>query len=290
MTETIAILGGSGVYARHLIPRLVADGQRVRALVRRPEAGEFARACGADVRIADIFDTSAMIASLEGCSIGINLATSLPGPSGRGDFDANDRLRAEGTANWVAACATAGVSRVIQQSIGMICASGGDAWTDEGHTFAATADTVAGRALLAAQAMEAAVTASTLDWIILRGGLFYGPGTGFDDGWLGRATAGKLRTPGDGSDYVSLNHIADMAAATALAVARWPSRENLIVCDDAPVTWSDLFAHVAAIAGGPPPQTGGAPGFPSFRLRNTRAKEILGWRPFYRDFQLGLAR
>jgi len=290
MAETIAILGGNGVYARHLIPRLVAEGHAVIALVRRPEAAVFAHACGAAVRVADIFDPAAMTTALQGCSIGINLATSLPGPSGRGDFDANDRVRAEGVANWIAACRAAGVTRVIQQSIGMICASGDDRWTDEHHLFPATPETVSGRAFLATQAMEAAITASPLDWIILRGGLFYGPGTGFDDGWVGRAAAGKLKTPGTGEDYVSLVHIADMASASLAAVNHWPSRETLIVCDDAPATWRDVFSHVAAIANGPPPQPGGPPGFPSFRLRNARAKDVLGWRPFHRNYRAGLAR
>jgi nucleoside-diphosphate-sugar epimerase len=290
MGEPIAILGGNGALARHLIPRLVAKGHRVVALVRRPEAAILAEAYGAEARLADIFDIDAMTRGLEGCAIGVNLATSLPGPSGRGDFDANDRVRAEGVINWIAACEAAGVSRVIQQSIGMICASGDDRWTDEAHLYPAMPDTVTGRAFLATQAMERAITASALDWIILRGGLFYGPGTGFDDGWIGRAAAGKLRTPGDGADYVSLVHIADMASATLAAVERWPSRETLIVCDDAPAPWRDVFGHVAAIAGGPPPQTGGPPGFPSFRLRNGRAGEMLGWRPFHRDWRSGLAR
>jgi len=290
MTESIAILGGNGVYARHLIPRLVAGGHRVIALVRRPEAAGFAHSCGAEVRIADIFDTASLAAGLAGCSIGINLATSLPGPSGRGDFDANDRVRTEGAANWVTACAASGVSRVLQQSIGMICASGDERWTDESHVFPATPDAVTGRAFLAMQATEQIITVSPLDWIILRGGLFYGPGTGFDDGWIGRAAAGKLRLPGDGSAYVSLCHIEDMAAATVAAIERWSSRETLIVCDDAPATWTDLFGHVASIAGGPAPLPGGLTGFPSFRLRNDRAKEKLGWRPFYRSYHMGLAR
>jgi nucleoside-diphosphate-sugar epimerase len=290
MGESIAVLGGNGVFARHLIPRLVAGGHRVTALVRRPEAAGFARSCGAEVRIADIFDTASLSAGLKDCSIGINLATSLPGPSGRGDLEVNDRIRTEGAANWVAACAAANVSRVIQQSIGMICASGDDRWADESHIFPAAPDTLSGRAFIATQAMEQAITGSPLDWIILRGGLFYGPGTGFDDGWIGRATAGKLRLPGDGGAYVSLCHIEDMAAATLAAVERWPSRETLIVCDDAPSTWRDVFGHVAAIAGGPAPLPGGPPGFPSFRLRNGRAKDRLGWQPFYRDHRMGLAR
>jgi uncharacterized protein YbjT (DUF2867 family) len=81
----IAILGANGVYGRHLTPQLVAAGHKVRALVRRPEAGGIARGCAADVRLADIFDEASMVAAMEGCEIGINLATSLPGPSGRGD-------------------------------------------------------------------------------------------------------------------------------------------------------------------------------------------------------------
>jgi hypothetical protein len=41
------------VYARHLIPRLVAAGT---ACLARPEAATVAAACGAEVHRADIFD------------------------------------------------------------------------------------------------------------------------------------------------------------------------------------------------------------------------------------------
>ena len=53
--QTIGVLGATGVYGRHLIPRLAARGFRVRALVRRPEVAGVARACGAEVP-RDIFD------------------------------------------------------------------------------------------------------------------------------------------------------------------------------------------------------------------------------------------
>ncbi len=290
MTQSIAILGGNGVYARHLIPRLVAAGHAVRALVRRPEAAAVARACGADVRTADIFDEASLVAALDGCALGINLATSLPGPSGRGDFAANDQLRRHGTPTWLSACRRAGVARVLQQSIAMVNAAPGDAWTDEDTGFAGGDDDLAGRAVHAAIAMEDAVRASDLDWLILRGALFYGPGTGFDDDWFARARAGTLRLPGDGSQFVTLVHIADMAAATVAAVARWPSRRALIIADDDPPRWRELFAHVAALAGAEAPQAGGRLGFPSFRVRNRRAREALGWSPLYADHRAGLAR
>jgi len=103
MTAMVGVLGATGVYGRHLIPRLVARGLRVRALVRRPEAAGVARACGAEVKVADIFDGASLRAAVKGCDIGVNLATSLPGPSGRGDFAANDHLRRDGTPVWIEA-------------------------------------------------------------------------------------------------------------------------------------------------------------------------------------------
>jgi len=267
----------------------VQAGYKVRALVRRPEAAGVAIACGADVCIADIFDEASMVEGLEGADIGINLATSLPGPSGRGNYDENDRVRRDGAPIWVNACRKAGVKRVIQQSIAMLNASGSDAWSDEDTTFDAD-DSIAGRAYTASLAMEDAIRASDLDWIILRGALFYGPGTGFDDDWFTRAREGKLRLPGDGSDYVSLLHISDMAAATVAAVEHWPSRQTLIIADDEPAQWRDVFSFIAQSIGAQAPQPGGRAGFPSFRVRNTRAKAALHWAPFYTNYRTGLIR
>jgi nucleoside-diphosphate-sugar epimerase len=290
MPFSIAVLGATGVYARHLIPRLVTRGHRVRALVRRPEAAAIAAACGAELCRADVFDAASLRAGLAGCDVGINLATSLPGPSGRGDFATNDRVRREGTPVWVAACRDAGVPRIVQQSIAMVNAAGADAWGDEDTAYAGPRDDVAGLAAAAALAMEDAVRGSDRDWLILRGGLFYGPGTGFDDDWFARAQAGRLRMPGDGSDYVSLVHIADMAEATVAAVERWPSRRTLIVADDEPAPWRDVFAYVAAVAGAAPPSPGGRQGLPSFRVRNGRARDALAWAPIYATYRAGLAR
>lgn len=289
MAMSVAVLGATGVYGRHLVPRLIARGHRVRALVRRPEAAALAAACGAEVRAADVFDGASLRAGLAGCDVGINLATALPNPSGRGgDYARNDRVRREGTPIWVEACRASGVPRIIQQSIAMVNGTG-DAWADE-DTIVPPTDDVAGHAIAAALAMEETVHGSELDWIVLRGGLFYGPGTGFDDDWFARARAGKLRLPGDGTDYVSLVHIADMTEATLATIAHWPTRRTIIVADDAPARWHDVFGYVAALAGGPPPTPGGFAGLPSFRVRNQRARDLLGWRPVYPDYRSGLAR
>jgi nucleoside-diphosphate-sugar epimerase len=290
MALSIAVLGATGVYGRHLIPRLVARGYRVRALVRRPETAATAAACGAEVRRADIFDAASLHAGLEGCDVGVNLATSLPGPSGTGDYATNDRLRREGTPIWIGACQEAGVPRIVQQSIAMVNAGAGEEWADEDTVFPPGQQDTAALAIAAALAMEDTVRRSGLDWTILRGALFYGPGTGFDDDWFARARAGKLRLPADGQDYVSLVHIADMAEATAAAIGRWPSRQALIVADDEPARWGDVLAYVAASAGAAPPPPGGRLRLPPFRVSNRRAREALSWTPLYANYRIGLAR
>jgi nucleoside-diphosphate-sugar epimerase len=182
------------------------------------------------------------------------------------------------------------VRKLVQQSVAKVNASGGDAWSDEDTVYAPDQESLATRAIAAALAMEDAVRASGLDWLILRGGLFYGPGTGFDDDWFARAKAGTLRLPGDGGDFVSLVHIADMAEATLAALERGPSERALIVADDAPARWRDVLGYVAGACGAAPPQPGGRLGFPSFRVRNARAREALGWAPFYPDHRAGFAR
>jgi nucleoside-diphosphate-sugar epimerase len=285
----VAVLGATGVYGRHLLPRLAAAGYQFRALVRKPEAAGFVAACGAEVAPADIFDEASLRAGLAGCDIAINLATSLPAPGEQGDYAKNDQLRREGTPIFVRACRQAGVSRILQQSIALTHAGGGDAWADE-DTFHPVGEGVAWAAIAAVRAMEAAVVESDLDWLILRGGLFYGPGTGFDDGWFSRASAGKLRLPGEGLEYVTLVHIADMAAATVKVVQKWPSKTVLTVCDNEPVQWRELFGFICTSVGAPAPEAGGPPGFPSFRLKNARAVAALGWQPRYKSYREGLAR
>ncbi len=291
MASTIAVLGATGVYGRHLLPRLLAAGHRVRALVRRPEAATVATACGADVRRADVFDPASLRPGLEGCDVGINLATALPAPGkAGGDYAANDRLRREGTPIWVQACRDAGVPRILQQSIAMVHGTRSDDWSDEDTPYDGDEGNLAADAVAAALAMEDTVRASDRDWAILRGGLFYGPGTGFDDDWFARARAGTLRLPADGNGWVSLVHVADMAAATVAALERWPSRRALIVADDGPSRWRDVLGYVAAAVGAPSPPAGGRAALPSFRVRNLRARDVLPWRPVHPDYRSGLAR
>jgi nucleoside-diphosphate-sugar epimerase len=277
VSQTVAVLGAGGVYGRHLVPRLLARRHRVRALVRRPDAAP----AGSDAHVADIFDGDSLRRAIDGCDVVVNLATAVPRPDRPPDFAMNDRIRRDGTATLVAACRDG--QRLIQQGIAMVHAGGGEAMLDE------QAPMHAGLATASAIDMEATVRGSGLSHLILRGGLFYGPGTGREAQWLAAARAGTLAIPGDGSDFASLIHVADMAEATALAVDAREASGALLVVDDQPVRWRDLFVHVAKLAHAPAPKAGAPVRLPSFRCSNRATRQALGWRPFYADYRAGLA-
>ncbi|MDF1854323.1 NAD(P)-dependent oxidoreductase [Pseudooceanicola sp.] len=285
----IAILGATGVFARHLLPRLAADGHELIAIARDPNRATTAQALGIEQRAGDIFDETSLTEALAGAELCLNLATALPGPSGRGSFEANDQLRRDGVPVLLRGLQNAGVTRLLQQSIALIATSGEDL-NDGTISPVPQGDGLAAKTLRAALAMETAVQAAPLDWTILRGGLFYGPGTGLDDTWFDQAAAGKLLMAGAGADFLSLVHIADMAEATRRAVSRSNPGQILAISDDEPVRWRDIFGHIATLSGGPAPIQGGPPRFASFRVSNARARDLLDWQPHYPSYRQGLAR
>jgi nucleoside-diphosphate-sugar epimerase len=279
----IAIIGATGVLARHLIPRLVERGHGVRGTARNEVGEALVAALGAEPVRADILDRASLDAAVAGCEAALHLATSIPTAWGTGDWALNDRIRIEGTRNLLDACGQAGVARYLQQSIAMIHTA-----SDERPQTEDDPAPGSGRGTSVLEA-EAQTRASALDWRILRGGSFYGPGTGNGAEWLEAARKPGYAMPGDGSGFISLIHVADMAEAVAAAVETGRGRGVWNVVDDEPVRYRELTTYVARLAGGPPPETGGPVRLASFRVSNAKLKSELGWRPRYASYRSGLA-
>ncbi len=277
----VAVIGATGALGRHLVPRLVERGHQVRATYRR--GGEaLCRSLGAEPARADVLEPASLKPVVDGCDAAVHIATSIPRPGGSGDWGTNDRIRREGTANLVAACRAAGVARYLQQSIAMLHAADDRALRTEDSAI------VAYDRIRSAVEMEETVTGSTLDWRIVRGAAFYGPLSGREEQWRAALAAGALKLPADGDDYISLIHVADMAAALVVALESAETRQAYIAADDCPVTYKELFTFLAGLLGATPPAGGGPRLLPSFRVANTKLK-TLGWRPFYPTFRSGFA-
>lgn len=278
----VAVIGATGMLGRHLIPRLIERGHRVSAIARDAAKRASLERLGIAVHLGDILDPTSLGPALVDADIAFHVATVIPPMGISADWSLNDRVRREGTENLIAACRDAGVRRYVQQSIAHLVAAGSDRLLDENAPLHPTAVTQS------AADMEDYVRRSGLDWIIVRDGMFYGPGTGREGQWRAAARAGTLQLPGDGRAHISLVHVADMAAACVLAAERAAPGAVLAAVDDAPVTYAELFGHIAALESGPPPQPGGPP-ITGCRVGNARIKAALGWTPFYPTYRSGLA-
>lgn len=278
----VLVVGATGVLGRQVVPRLVERGHAVRAVVRRVEQGSVLEAAGAEVVQGDILDRAGMTDAAVGCEGVMHLATAIPrGPGG--DWSRNDRIRREGTANLLAAAAAHGVRRYLQQSIVMLYGDTGSRLVDE------TTPLQAIPVIQSAADMETLVRESSSAWCILRGALFYGAGAGLEEGWREAARRGELILPDDGSDYISLIHVVDMARAVIAALESAPAGSIYNVVDDEPPTYAELYAYVAAQEGAAPPAAGGPRVRQSFACSNAKIKRELGWQPAYPTYRSGLA-
>ncbi len=278
----VVVIGATGVLGRNVLPRLVERGHAVRAVVRRPEQVSMLERLGTEVALGDILDPGSLERAVAGCDAALHLATAVPRPGAALEWEMNDRIRREGTRRLLAAALCGGARRYVQQSIALVYGEQGACIADEATPLAP------GPVAQSAADMEGLVQASALDWRILRGGIFYGPGTGRDESWRAAARTGTLRVPGDGTGLISLIHVADMARAVVLALDEGPSHGLYNVVDDEPVTWRALYGHVAARENRPAPASGGAVMLPSLGCANARLKADLGWQPAYPTYRSGL--
>jgi nucleoside-diphosphate-sugar epimerase len=185
VTRCIFLAGASGAIGRRLAPLLVAQGWRVVGATRSKDKAQLLRDMGVEPVVVDAFDGEALrgIVADHRPEIVIHQLTDLPFALDASKMTEalvrNARLRDEGTRNLVAAAVGAGARRLIVQSISFIYADGplphreDDPLLPETHPV--YGGTVTGVMSLERQALEA-----PLEGIVLRYGLFYGPGTGFD--------------------------------------------------------------------------------------------------------------
>ncbi len=279
----VCVVGATGVLGRALVPMLLQQGHQVRALARFRKATKDSFPPGAECRFFDLLSPSAgndLVPLLEGCDAVVHAATQIPSDfTAPGAWDANNRLRIEGTQVLVRASHVAGVRVYIQQSIEMAYPDLGDQWIDESTPLATSGPSA--RSATAVISMENTVRQIPVDsmrWCILRGGVFVGRGT-FQDDTIKRLKAGREVVEGDGRSFISPIHVDDMASAIAAALERGPQGAIFHINAD-PVRMGDYKDALASALGVENPKRDlSQPNPPSYRCRNDLAKRLLSWHP-----------
>ena len=185
MTKRIFLAGASGAIGRRLAPLLLANGWLVFGTTRTEDKAVSLRQMGIEAIVVDAFDGAALsrVVSEARPEVVIHQLTDLPYALEAGEMTAalvrNARLRDEGTRNLVAAAVNAGARRLIAQSISFIYADGPSPKVEAAPLLPVT-HPVYGETVQAVMSLERQVLEAPLDGIVLRYGLFYGPGTGFE--------------------------------------------------------------------------------------------------------------
>ncbi len=159
----ICVLGGTGFVGRALVERLVADGHDV-TVISRNSARHLDRALPPNAAIRDCneYDPATLARAIGGSDAVINLVGILNESGGFGRNDSGrgfQRAHVELTRSVIAACAAAGVSRLLQMSAL-------NAGRGRSHYLRTRGEA------------EDLVKASSLDWTIFQPSVIFGKGDG----------------------------------------------------------------------------------------------------------------
>lgn len=176
--DTIAIVGGHGQVARHLLVELRRTEHTPVALVRREEYREELERRGARMRLLDIerADVDAFAAAFEGCGAVVFAAGGGPD----GDVQRKRTVDLEGSLKSIEGARRAGIDRFVQVSAIGVDAPLPD---DTGEVWRAYVE--------AKRDADAALRESGLAWTIMR------PGRLTDDPATGRVALGVDLEPGE---------------------------------------------------------------------------------------------
>ena len=294
---TILLGGATGAIGRPLVRRLVAAGHEVVGLTRREERAREIDRAGARGVVCDVIDRKALLAVAEQLrpDVVCDQTTALPQR-----YDARKMwkfyegmvdLRLRGTPNLIEA-AQANDARFVFQSIAFEYAPTGNGrlCTEDDPPYEEGAPFPWDLALPAIVSLERRVV--DIGGLVLRYGMFYGPGTHFDEGGQINDDVRKRRFPivGGGTGVFSFIHVDDAAAATVIALERGATG-ILNIVDDQPMPMRDWLPHYATAIGAKRPFR--MPAWPVRRMAplaahwattmpgasNERARRELGWAP-----------
>lgn len=248
------VTGATGYLGAELVRELRRRDREVRALVRSPGAAARLDGTGAETVEGDVLDPPSLERALDGVARVFHMA----GVVGHRAAD-EPKLRAvnvDGAKNVLAACATAGVERVVfTSSVAAVGPAGGPghprdegAWLIDGDD--GRADFRYGRTKAAGEQAALEAAANGLDVVITNPGFVIGPGDvhrvsswpveEYLRGWL------RFTVPG-GLSYVDAR---DIVTGHLQAEERGRSGERYILTnDDGNLSHRDFFARVGHVTG-----------------------------------------
>lgn len=246
----VLVTGASGMLGGQVARALVARGDEVTVLQRRPSALEGVREQRGDLR-----DDTAVAGAVRGQDAVVHLAAKVNVVGPWAEYQA---INVEGTRSVVQACRRHGVGRLVHISSPSV-AHAGHALVGVGAEPADPARARGPYARSKAMAEQVALTAAEpgrLAVAVLRPHLVWGPGdTQLVARIVERARRGRLPLLGAGAAMMDTTYVDNAvdAVVAALARAEVASGEPLVVSNGEPRTISEIMGGFCDAAGVPRP-------------------------------------
>jgi nucleoside-diphosphate-sugar epimerase len=226
------VLGARGFIGGRTVAQLRARGFSVRAVAR--SLGGLER--DPDAKVADALDVGALTAAFRGCDVIVHAVYTEPGTAG-----------AEMAATYLASRA-AGVRRIVHLSTASVHGQAPPPSTDERSPLRLWQEYAYNNAKVRAErALRRARTRGSVEIVMLRPGIVFGPRsewiTGFADALLG----GRAALVDRGRGICNSIYVDNLVHAIELA-ARQPGvdGEAFLVGDAERVTWADFYGPIAS--------------------------------------------
>jgi dihydroflavonol-4-reductase len=276
--KPILITGGTGKVGSRLIPRVLAQGEPVRALVRDPEseAALRLRTAGAELVVGDLttLDAAGFKDAVDGTAAVIHLAATFreaPTP------ERATAVNTDGSTALAEAALDAGVTRFVFASTNLVYGGGHNAPQDEQSELGPIAwgGAYPESKIAAEKSLQELRTRRGLDLRVVRLAFVYGDGDPH--------IAEFMQRPLDwhSSRRLQMVHHADVAQGVLLALhAQGLSGEVFNIADDSAATLAEIYRHMGREL--TPEMAERAVTEPWFGIvQNAKARRVLGFRPLY---------
>lgn len=275
--KVVLVTGANGFVGSYIAQRLLAEGMRVRAVVRKPEARPELERAGVEVLLGDITDVRVQEAAVRGAHCVVHAAASAAP-----ELAEARRVNAQATSTLAEAALAAGCQRFVHIStVAIYPLRNREGVVEEAAPMITGGDSY-GRTKAEAEQALSAVAAKGLSTVVLRPAVILGvhPTSTWGAVFPPFIAEGKFPHVNDGQTTMGYLHISSLTEAVVLALRGDQAAGHTFNIVDGHVPWNQ---YTRFFARGPLPSHDAdqVPEFLSFRgsFSNEKAQRVLGFVP-----------